>query len=167
MTFMFVADAPEDRHLVLAARGVLGCSQAPPVSHVRPSATVLFKSAARFYGPEAAGVLLTGMGEDGAAGLKAIHDAGGITLAQDEASSVVYGMPRAAAELGAVDLVLPHPATIRNLAGAQAHRHATQGLAFWIFHVTESGDVDERVSAGADVTPGGPQRPHRTPGGSP
>ena len=99
--------APEDRHLVLAARGVLGSSQAPPVGHVRPSATVLFQSASQMYGPEVAGVLLTGMGEDGAAGMKAIHDAGGITLAQDEASSVVYGMPRAAAELGAVDQVLP------------------------------------------------------------
>jgi two-component system chemotaxis response regulator CheB len=99
--------APEERHLVLAARGMLGVSNALPVSHVRPSATVLFQSAAQKYGAEAAGVLLTGMGEDGAAGLKAIHDAGGPTLAQDEASSVVYGMPRAAAELGAVDLVLP------------------------------------------------------------
>ncbi len=98
--------APEDRHLVLAARGVLGSSQAPPVSHVRPSATVLFKSAALVYGAEVAGLLLTGMGDDGAAGLKAIRDAGGTTLAQDEASSVVYGMPRAAAEMGAVDLVL-------------------------------------------------------------
>ena len=99
--------APEDRHLVLAARGVLSSNQAPPVGHVRPSATVLFKSAAKIYAAEVAGVLLTGMGEDGAAGLKAIHDAGGTTLAQDEASSVVYGMPRAAAELGAVDQVLP------------------------------------------------------------
>jgi two-component system chemotaxis response regulator CheB len=99
--------APEDRHLVLAARGVLGSSQAPPVGHVRPSATVLFKSAAQFYGAEVAGILLTGMGEDGAAGLKAIREAGGVTLAQDEASSVVYGMPRAAAELGVVDQVLP------------------------------------------------------------
>ena len=99
--------APEDRHLVVAARGMLGTSQAPPVSHVRPSATVLFKSAAMAYGAEVAGVLLTGMGDDGAAGLKEIHDAGGTTLAQDEATSVVYGMPRVAAELGAVDVVLP------------------------------------------------------------
>jgi two-component system chemotaxis response regulator CheB len=99
--------APEDRHLVVAARGMLGTSQAPPVSHVRPSATVLFKSAAKAYGAEAAGVLLTGMGDDGAAGLKMIHDAGGTTLAQDEATSVVYGMPRVAAELGAVDRVVP------------------------------------------------------------
>jgi two-component system, chemotaxis family, protein-glutamate methylesterase/glutaminase len=99
--------APEDRHLVLSARGILGYDRAPAVSHVRPSATVLFKSAAAVYGAAVAGVLLTGMGDDGALGLKAIHDAGGITLAQDEASSVVYGMPRAAAELGAVDRVLP------------------------------------------------------------
>ncbi len=106
--------APEDRHLVLGGRGVVRSSQAPPVSHVRPSATVLFESAARVYGAETVGVLLTGMGEDGALGLKAIHDAGGTTLAQDEASSVVYGMPRAAAELDAVDQVLP----LARVAGA-------------------------------------------------
>jgi two-component system chemotaxis response regulator CheB len=99
--------APEERHLVLTARGMLGYNHAPAVSHVRPSATVLFKSAAAAYGAEVAGMLLTGMGDDGAAGLKAIRDAGGTTLAQDEATSVVYGMPRAAAELGAVDVVLP------------------------------------------------------------
>jgi two-component system chemotaxis response regulator CheB len=99
--------APEDRHLVVLARGMLGTHLAPPVSHVRPSATVLFKSAAQVYGGEVAGLLLTGMGDDGAAGLKAIHDMGGPTLAQDEATCVVYGMPRVAAELGAVDHVLP------------------------------------------------------------
>jgi two-component system chemotaxis response regulator CheB len=85
----------------------LGLSKAPPVSHVRPSATVLFESVARVYGPEAIGVLLTGMGEDGAKGLKEMHDRGSPTLAQDEATSAVYGMPKVAAELGAVDRVLP------------------------------------------------------------
>jgi two-component system chemotaxis response regulator CheB len=116
---------PEDRHLVVVARGMLGTSQAPPVSHVRPSATVLFKSAAKAYGAEAAGVLLTGMGDDGAAGLKVIHDAGGTTLAQDEATSVVYGMPCVAAELGAVDLVVPlegMAAAIKGLAAQPRDR---------------------------------------------
>ena len=99
--------APEDRHLVVLARGMLGTNPAAPVSHVRPSATVLFKSAAQVYGAEVAGLLLTGMGDDGAAGLKAIHDMGGPTVAQDEATSVVYGMPKVAAELGAVDHIVP------------------------------------------------------------
>ena len=99
--------APDNHHLILGGRGVLRLTEAPPVSHVRPSATVLFESVARLYGREALGVLLTGMGDDGAAGLKAIHDRGGLTLAQDEATSVVYGMPRVAAELGAVDHILP------------------------------------------------------------
>jgi two-component system chemotaxis response regulator CheB len=99
--------APEDRHLVVEARGVLGSRAWPPVNHVRPSATVLFSSAAHVYGAETVGVLLTGMGEDGALGLKAIHEAGGVALAQDEATSVVYGMPRAAVELGVVHQVLP------------------------------------------------------------
>ena len=99
--------APEDRHLVVPARGKLGLRQSPPVSHVRPSATVLFSSVAVTYGAEAAGVLLTGMGDDGAAGLKAMRDAGALTIAQDEATSVVYGMPHVAVELDAVDYVLP------------------------------------------------------------
>jgi two-component system chemotaxis response regulator CheB len=98
--------APDDRHLVLESQGRLALSAAPPVSHVRPSATVLFKSAAAVYGSHVTGLLLTGMGDDGALGLKAIRDQGGLTLAQDEASSVVYGMPKVAAEIGAVERVL-------------------------------------------------------------
>ncbi len=107
--------APDDHHLILGGRGVLRLTEAPPVSHVRPSATVLFESVARLYGREALGVLLTGMGDDGAAGLKAIHERGGLTLAQDEATSVVYGMPRVAVELGAVDHILPLPGLASSL----------------------------------------------------
>jgi two-component system chemotaxis response regulator CheB len=99
--------APDNYHLVCARREVLQLHQAPPVSHVRPSATVLFQSVAATYKAEAAGIVLTGMGDDGAVGLKAIHAQGGLTFAQDEASCVVYGMPRVAVELGAVDHVLP------------------------------------------------------------
>lgn len=101
--------APDDTHIQLVERGVIGLSKAPPVSHVRPSATVLFESAARVYGAEAIGVLLTGMGDDGARGLKALRDCGAATIAQDEATSAVYGMPKAAVELGAADQVLPLP----------------------------------------------------------
>ena len=86
---------------------MLGLSQTAPVSFVRPSATVLLASVARVYGNEGVGVVLTGMGDDGAAGLKALRDQGGATLAQDEQTSVVYGMPRAAAQLGAAEVILP------------------------------------------------------------
>ena len=72
-----------------------------------PSADTLFESVARSYGGTAIGVLLTGMGADGAYGLKVMHGVGAATIAQDEATSTVYGMPKAAAEMGAVDAVLP------------------------------------------------------------
>jgi two-component system chemotaxis response regulator CheB len=98
--------APTGRHL-LVAEGVARLSDAPPVDTFKPSVTPLFVSAARAYGTRACGVLLTGMGRDGAEGLRAIKDAGGPTIAQDEATSAVFGMPRAAIELGAVDRVLP------------------------------------------------------------
>lgn len=72
-----------------------------------PSIDVTFHSIAKVYGANAIGVLLTGMGNDGAAGLKAIRDAGGHTIAQDESSSLIYGMPRVAAEMNAAEFVLP------------------------------------------------------------
>ncbi len=98
--------APTGKHLVVG-EGVARLSDAPPFDTFKPSVTPLFLSAARHYGARACGVLLTGMGRDGAAGLRAIKVAGGPTLAQDEATSAVFGMPRAAIELGAVDRVLP------------------------------------------------------------
>ena len=73
----------------------------------RPSVDVLFESVARCAGNNSVGVILTGMGRDGAVGLKAMRDAGASTLGQDEASSVIYGMPRAAFEIGAVEHQLP------------------------------------------------------------
>jgi two-component system chemotaxis response regulator CheB len=96
--------APTGRHL-LVAEGVARLSDAPPVDTFKPSVTPLFLSAARAYGARACGVLLTGMGRDGADGLRKIKEAP--TIAQDEATSAVFGMPRAAIELGAVDRVLP------------------------------------------------------------
>jgi two-component system chemotaxis response regulator CheB len=75
--------------------------EGPPVHHQKPSVDVLFNSVANAAGPNAVGVLLTGMGSDGATGLKAMRDKGGYTLAQDEKSSVVWGMPGEAVKLGA------------------------------------------------------------------
>ncbi len=98
--------APTGRHL-LVAEGLARLSDAPPVDTFKPSVTPLFLSAARSYGARVCGVILTGMGRDGAEGLKAIKDAGGPTLVQDEATSAVFGMARAAIEMGAVDRVLP------------------------------------------------------------
>jgi two-component system chemotaxis response regulator CheB len=106
--------APTGRHL-LVADGVARLSDAPPVDTFKPSVNPLFVSAARSHGARACGVILTGMGRDGAEGLRAIKDAGGPTLAQDEATSAVFGMPRAAIELGAVDRVLPLEEIARSL----------------------------------------------------
>jgi two-component system chemotaxis response regulator CheB len=77
------------------------------VSLHRPSATVLFRSVAAAYGARAIGILLTGMGDDGAAGLAEMKMAGATTIAQDETTSVVFGMPAEAIRVGAVDHVLP------------------------------------------------------------
>jgi two-component system chemotaxis response regulator CheB len=98
--------APAGYHLVVEGRRVRLTSE-PARHHCRPSIDTLFESIATAYGDRAAACLLTGMGRDGAAGLLAIRRAGGITIAQDEATSIVYGMPREAAELGAAQHVLP------------------------------------------------------------
>ncbi len=97
--------APSGAHLVIT-EGAVRLSDAAPVDTFKPSVTPLFSSAARTYGSRACGVLLTGMGRDGADGLKELKDAGAQTLAQDEASSAVFGMPKAAIDLGAVGRVL-------------------------------------------------------------
>jgi two-component system chemotaxis response regulator CheB len=98
--------APSGHHLVVAD-GYVRLSDDPPVDTFRPSVNVLFQTAAQVFGPRCCGVLLTGMGRDGADGLSALKRAGALTFAQDEASSAVFGMPRAAIEAGAVDRVLP------------------------------------------------------------
>ena len=89
------------------AQYVVEVKEGPPVNRHRPSVDVLFRSVAKFAGKNAMGVIMTGMGDDGARGLKEMHDAGAYTLAQDEATCVVYGMPKEAVKLGAVDRSLP------------------------------------------------------------
>jgi len=101
--------APGDLHLLVerdGARYRCRLSDGPQVNRHRPSVDVLFRSVAQNVGPNALGVILTGMGDDGARGLKEMLDAGASTIAQDEASSVVWGMPGAAVKLGAAQQVL-------------------------------------------------------------
>ncbi|MBB3020305.1 two-component system chemotaxis response regulator CheB [Microvirga lupini] len=99
--------APGDRHLLLSSAGTLKLSAEPPLANQRPSATLLFQSMARSLGRRGLGVILTGMGEDGAQGLVELRQAGGYAVAEDESTAVVYGMPAAAARLGGVNVSLP------------------------------------------------------------
>jgi two-component system chemotaxis response regulator CheB len=99
--------APGGKHLSFVAGGAVRLTDDPPVHGVRPAVDVAMKSAASCFGARLVGVVLTGMGRDGALGLAAIKAAGGRTIAQDKETSVVFGMPRAAAELGVVDEVAP------------------------------------------------------------
>lgn len=98
--------APADRHMIVKD-GRMRLIADPPRHSCRPSVDVLFESVAREYGRGAIAALLTGMGRDGASGLLEVRRAGGWTIAQDEATSVVYGMPREAAVIGAAMRVLP------------------------------------------------------------
>jgi two-component system chemotaxis response regulator CheB len=102
--------APGNHHMRLVRDGAtyrVRLSQDPPVNRHRPSVDVLFDSCASAAGRNAVGVIMTGMGDDGARGLLAMRNAGARTLGQDEATCVVYGMPKVAAEVGAVEQVLP------------------------------------------------------------
>ncbi len=102
--------APGGRHMLLKRSGAqyhVDVIDGPLVSRHRPSVDVLFRSVAKCAGKNALGIIMTGMGDDGAHGLKELHDLGARTLAQDEATCVVYGMPKEAVKLGAVDRVLP------------------------------------------------------------
>jgi two-component system chemotaxis response regulator CheB len=109
--------APGSYHMTLVrsgARYTVNINQDPPVNRHRPSVDVMFASVARYAGANAVGVILTGMGGDGAKELLAMKQAGALTIAQDEASCVVFGMPKEAIKLGGVDQVLP----LVDIAGA-------------------------------------------------
>src|SRR4029079_12254940 len=99
--------APSGAHLLVRPEGKLVLDPRPPVRGFRPSCDLLLSSAAEAFGRRCIGVILTGMGRDGARGLKEIRERGGRTIAQNEASCVVYGMPREAVLLGARQEVLP------------------------------------------------------------
>ena len=102
--------APGNRHLLLkrsGARYFVELRDGPLVSRHRPSVDVLFRSAARYAGNNAVGIILTGMGDDGASGMKEMKDAGAYTIAQDEATCVVFGMPNEAIKKGGVSIILP------------------------------------------------------------
>jgi two-component system chemotaxis response regulator CheB len=102
--------APGNRHMLLQRSGAryhVSVKDGPLVSRHRPSVDVLFRSAARYAGANAVGIIMTGMGDDGARGLLEMKTAGAHTIAQDEATSIVFGMPKEAIALGATDRVLP------------------------------------------------------------
>jgi two-component system chemotaxis response regulator CheB len=113
--------APGNRHMLVRRRGAhysVEIGEGPLVSRHRPSVDVLFRSVARAAGADAMGVILTGMGNDGAQGLLEMKNAGAETIAQDEASCVVFGMPKEAIACGAVDLVLPLSRIAAGILGA-------------------------------------------------
>ena len=112
--------APPDAQMGISTDGRIRLAQEPAEDGFCPSASYLFQSVAQSYGGAAVGVLLTGMGRDGATGLLQLRAAGGTTMAQDEETSVIFGMPGEAVRLGAVDHVLAPERIaemIRNLAG--------------------------------------------------
>ncbi len=125
--------APGNRHLLVRREGVhlvAELSDAPLVSRHRPSVDVLFRSVAQAAGPAAVGVILTGMGDDGVAGLVEMKEAGALTFAQDEASCVVFGMPKEAIARGVVDRVLPLsriPWAVLEAAGTETPLRAGTG----------------------------------------
>ncbi len=116
--------APGGRHMVLrrsGARYLVQVSDGPVVNRHKPSVDVLFRSVAETAGANALGVILTGMGDDGARGLLAMHAAGASTIAEDASTCVVFGMPQEAIKRGAVDRVLPLPVVAQALMEYSRH----------------------------------------------
>ncbi|GAA6142534.1 chemotaxis response regulator protein-glutamate methylesterase [Hydrogenophaga sp. 5NK40-0174] len=115
--------APGGRHMQLrkaAGQYFVAIADGPPVNRHKPSVDVLFRSAADCAGRDALAIILTGMGDDGARGMKAMHDLGARTVAQDETTCVVYGMPKEAVALGAVDRVVPLHHVAENIVAFDA-----------------------------------------------
>ena len=113
--------APGNRHLLLQRSGAryhVAIKDGPLVSRHRPSVDVLFRSAAQYAGANAVGIIMTGMGDDGARGMLEMRKAGARTVAQDKDSCVVFGMPKEAIALGGVDRVVPLPAIAGEIMGA-------------------------------------------------
>ena len=102
--------APGGRHMLLQRSGaqyLVQVRDGPMINRHKPSVDVLFRSVAQVAGRNALGIIMTGMGDDGARGLKEMHQAGALTVAEDESSCVVFGMPKVAIEMGGVSKVLP------------------------------------------------------------
>jgi len=99
--------APGGLHMTVSKTGRIHLEDGPLIHHVKPAVDPMMETAARYYKSKVIGVLLTGSGRDGALGMMRIKENGGITIAQDEKTSVIFGMPRAAIEKGCVDIVLP------------------------------------------------------------
>lgn len=116
--------APPDRHLVFQYHGAVSLLRTDPVHFSRPSVDLLFTSAARAFGDRTLAVILTGNGYDGSAGVAEVHAVGGVVIAQDEASSEFFSMPREAIESGGVSYVLPLASI-----GAAVRRLVTLGAA--------------------------------------
>lgn len=116
--------APGDHHMTIEKNRIL-LDERAKIHGVRPSVDLLFETAARRYGSELLGVILTGMGKDGAAGMVSIKEAGGYNLAQDKESCVVYGMPGYAASLGVVDEILSPVKIIENIVSIVRGRNGT------------------------------------------
>jgi two-component system chemotaxis response regulator CheB len=110
--------APDNWQLGVSPRNVITLSADPPIEGFQPSATYLFEAAARAFGSRLTAVILTGMGRDGVAGLRHVREFGGTVIAQDQDSSIVFGMPKAAIESGFVDQILPLGEIARALAAA-------------------------------------------------
>lgn len=116
--------APDHRHLGVSSRSRLVLSSDPPLGGFRPSGSFLFSSVARHFGASAVAVILTGMGQDGVEGLRTVRQSGGFIIAQDEASSTVFGMPAAAIAAGLPDLVLPLSRIAANLSQVLVRQEA-------------------------------------------
>jgi two-component system chemotaxis response regulator CheB len=125
--------APGNKHMLLQRNGAryhVAIKEGPLVSRHRPSVDVLFRSAAQCAGANATGVILTGMGDDGAKGLLEMKQAGARTIAQDEQSCVVFGMPKEAIAIGAVDKIVPLGAIAREIS-MQEHAEQNAGASKW------------------------------------